>query len=103
MKKQVTPEEILAVMEEGVTYYAADLAALVGTEVRMTVTAIRALSNEGKIERGAYRGRSHFTRKEPLEVVGPRYLAPMKPLTGYDPFALMRRCEASRNPVTGAA
>lgn len=29
------------------------------------------------------------------------YVQPFRPLTGYDPLALQRQCEGSRNPSTG--
>lgn len=100
---QSISDAILAAIEPDTWYFTGDIAALLGRPPMSIVEPMKQMRHKGLLEISQSKGKTIFRMKPQREVAGPRYVAPHKPLTGYDPGALMRLCNAGRNDITGLA
>ncbi|WP_079218914.1 hypothetical protein [Herbaspirillum robiniae] len=96
-------QDIVGVMEPGIPYFTSDIADLLGTRAMFIVPVIRQMKINGMFDLSWIKGKAAYSLRANREPAGPRYQAPMKPLTGYDPFALQRLCEGARKAETGMA
>ena len=94
-------QDIVGVMEPGVPYFTSDIAKLLGAKAMFLVPVMREMKINGMFDLSWIKGKAAYSLRSIREPAGPRYQAPNKPLTGYDPFALQRLCEGARNPITG--
>lgn len=94
-------EQILEVMEEGIWYKTSDIARLLGTPTQEIYKTIQEIEKMGKFDVDRYGHNKRVRLRPTTSLAGPAYVAPLKPLTGYDPGALMRMCNASRKADTG--
>ncbi|EJN07810.1 hypothetical protein [Herbaspirillum sp. YR522] len=102
-QQQVTPEQVLEVMEPATWYFTADIADHLGRTPMSIVEVMKKMRGQDLFEIGQAKGRTVYRVKPPRQAAGPRYLAPIKPLTGYDPGAHMRLCNGGRKAETGMA
>lgn len=107
MKKEeqtlIEDSMILGAMEQGTWYKTSDIAELLGVPTLQIYKQVSVLEKHGKLNVDRYGHNKRVQLRPVTSIAGPAYMPALKPLTGYDPGALMRMCNASRKADTGMA
>ncbi|MFJ3048580.1 hypothetical protein ACIPEN_22325 [Herbaspirillum chlorophenolicum] len=97
------PELIISVMEPDSWYGTKDIAEALGLKAADIYKEVQALEKAGRLTAKRTGQTKLVQLRSSSTIAGPTYMAPMKPLTGYNLSALQRLCEGARHSETGMA